>query len=428
MTPQEKHQLELPVPEESSLPQLFETPEKRHLLDHFIVLAKRKSFILYFTGAAAVLIVAYSLTMPTFYQATVKLLPPQQGQSFASAMLEQAGSLAPLLGAMGGSSSLLKNPNDLYITMLRSRTVTDDLVNRFSLMTRYKAKMREDARKHLVGLTEISSGKDNVIVISVEDTDPKFASQVANAYVDELEALTKNFAITDAGRRRRFFQDEVKDATAHLQVAEEDLKKTEQETGIVEPEGQARGMLQAYTTLQAQVTAKEYEIASMSSYAAPNNPELLRAQRELEELRIQMDIMQKGQSGPPIGRIDLGKIPEKQKQFLDKYREFLYRNTLLQLMLKQYEAARVDEAKDFALIQVLDSAIPPERKSRPHRAIICISVTFLGFLVACLWAFWRESVQHAKEDPQYLARLELLKFYLRRKNRSEDGSRQQRSI
>jgi tyrosine-protein kinase Etk/Wzc len=421
MTPHQKSQLEIAVPEETALPQLFETSEKKHFLDHFIVLAKRKRFIFYFTGAVAVLIVAYSLTMPTFYQATAKLLPPQQGQSFATTMLEQAGSLAPLLGAMGGGS-LLKNPNDLYIAMLRSRSVGDDLIDKFSLMQRYKAKKRTDARDRLAGLSEISSGKDNVINIAVEDTDPKMAAQIASAYVDELGALTRKFAVTDAGRRRRFFENEVKDATDHLQAAEDELRKTEHETGIIEPESQTRGMLQAYETLRAQVTAKEYEIASISAFAAPDNPDLVRARGELEELRGQMAKMQNGVGDAPIGRIELQTIPEKQKQFLDKYREFLYRNTLQQLMLKQYQAARVDEAKDFALIQVLDPALPPERKSRPHRAIICISVTFLGFLVACFWSFWREGVERSKEDPQYLARLQLLKFYLRRKSKREDNS------
>jgi uncharacterized protein involved in exopolysaccharide biosynthesis len=333
-------------------------------------------------------------------------------------MLEQAGSLAPLLGAMGGKD-LLKNPNDLYIAMLRSRTVADRLIDRFSLMTRYKAKMRDDARKHLAGLSEIASGKDNVISIAVEDTDPKMAAEMANEYVDELERMTKTLAVTDASKRRVFFEREVKTATDQLQAAEQDLKKTEQETGIVQIDNQSKVMFQAYADVRAQLTEKELEIESMRSFAAPENPDLIRAERERDALRGQVTSMEKGQGGPPIGDIALEKVPEKALKYYDKYREVTYHTALLQLMLKQYEAARVDEAKDFALIQVLDPAIPPERKSRPHRAIICISFTLLAFLVACLWVYFREAVQRAKEDPQYLERLQLLKFYLGRRRRAE---------
>lgn len=420
MTPQEKNQLELSVAEEASLPQLFEGAEKRHILDYFIVLARRKRFVLYFTLAVAVITVGLSLLMTTFYQATVRIMPPQQGQSFASAMLEQLGGLAPLLGAAGGKD-LLKNPNDLYIAMLRSRTVADDLIDRFSLMTRYHATLREDARKHLAGLSEIGSAKDGTISVAVEDPDPKVSAAIANAYVNELEKLTQTLAVTDASKRRIFFEREVKTANEQLEAAEEELKKTELETGIIQIDSQSKVAFQAYADLRAQAAMTEIEIQSMEVYATPENPDLVRLQRQLGALRSQIAGMEKGQGGPPVADMALEKVPEKKKKYLDKFREVTYRNALVQLMLKQYEAARVDEAKDFALIQTLDAAQPPERKSRPHRGIICISFTLLGFLVACLWVYLSDGVQRAKEDPQYLARLQLLKFYLWHRRRADES-------
>lgn len=415
MTPQEKSQLELSVSEESALPRLFEAAQRNHFLDHFIVLARHKFFILSFTSAVAVLSVGISLFMSNYYQATAKLLPPQQGSSFASAMLDQLGGLAPLVGAAAGGKDLLKNPNDLYIAMLRSRTVADRIIDRFSLMTAYKSKMREDARKQLAELSEISVGKDGVISISVEDYDRMQAAAMANAYVDELEKLTKTLAVTDATKRRIFFERESKVANDQLETAELELKKTQEATGIFQMDSQSRVMLQAYADARAGLTEKELEIESMRSFATPENPELVRAERERDALRAEVAGLEKGQGGSPIGDIALNKVPEKALKYFDKLREVTYRNALLQLMLKQYEAARVDEAKDFALIQVLDSALPPERKSRPHRAIICLSFTFLAFLIACSWIYFREAMQRAKEDPQYLARLQLLKFYLSRK-------------
>lgn len=418
MTPQEKNQLELPVADETPLSQLLETSEETYLLDHFIVLARRKSFIFRFVSIGALLTVGFSLLLNTYYQATTKIMPPQQGQSFASAMLDQIGGLAPLLGTVGGKD-LLKNPNDLYVAMLKSQTVADHLVDRFSLMTRYKTKFRVDARKRLAGLSEITAGKDGVISVSVEDTDPKVAAEIANAYMDELEKLTKTLAVTDASKRRIFFEREAKIALEQLEVAELDLKKTQEATGIVQIDNQSKVIFQAYADVRAALTAKEIEIESMRAFATPDNPDLIRLEHEKDALRAQVAAMEKGQGGSPIGDIALEKVPERALKYYDKLREVTYHNALLQLMLKQYQAARVDEAKDSALIQVLDPAFPPERKSRPHRSIICLIFTFLTFLVACLWVYFRESMQRAKEDPQYLARFQLLKFHLRRKRRVE---------
>src|SRR5215510_4212172 len=172
MTPQGKKQLEPPVPEEVSLPTLFEGQETGHLLEPLIILAKHKFLILYIVGATAVGSLILALVLPNYYTANAKLLPPQQGQSFASAMLDQLGALGPLLGAAGGKD-LLKNPNDLYVAMLHSRTVADNIIDRFSLMSVYGKRLREDARKKLDSRTEITARKDGVISISVEDRDPR---------------------------------------------------------------------------------------------------------------------------------------------------------------------------------------------------------------------------------------------------------------
>ena len=121
-----------------------------------------------------------------------------------------------------------------------------------------------------------------------------------------------------------------------------------------------------------------------------------------------------------MGDIPLEKVPEKEVQYLDKLREVTYHTALLQLMLKQYEIARIDEAKDSTLIQTLDKALPPERRSWPHRSLMVLAFTFMAFILAALWSYALEALERAKEDPQYLARLQLLKFYLTRRRRSED--------
>jgi tyrosine-protein kinase Etk/Wzc len=416
MTPQDKKGLDLRVAEEVpvpvELPAIFENRDQGRFLDPLIILAKHKNFILYFVVAAIVLSVAGSLAMTTYYTAEVRILPPQQGQSFASAMLDQLGALAPLIGGASGGLGL-KNPSDIYVDMLKSRAVADNLIDRFQLMNRYSKKLREDTRKRLENLTEINAGKDGVITIAVDDNDPAKAAEIANAYVEELTKLTKNLALTDAGKRRLFFEAEAEKAKEDLSAAEHALKETQERTGIVQLDSQARVMLESYAMLQAQVTNKQVEIDAMRAYATPNNPDLIRKEQELNALRAELNRYKGGLGGGPIGDIALEKVPAKMLEYVDKLREVKYREALLQILLKQYEIARIDEGRDSAVIQVFDKAQPPQRKSRPHRGLIVISVTLLGLVVACLSAYGLEALERAKDQPQHLARLQLLKFYLR---------------
>lgn len=418
MTPQEQNQLELPVVDEVSLPPMFEGRQKTQFLEPFIVLAKHKFLILYAVAATAVASLIVALLIPWYYTANTKILPPQQGQGFASAMMDQIGALAPLLSAAGGKD-LLKNPNDLYVAMLHSRTVADDVIDRFALMKVYGKKRKEDTRKRLNELTEIVAGKDGVISVAVEDRDPQRASDMANFYIIELEKLTKTLAITDAAKRRIFFEREAKVAQEQLEAAELELKKTQEATGIIQLDSQSKVIFQAYADLKAEATEKQIEIDSMRSYATADNPDLLRLEHERDALRSQIAAMEKGQGGPPIGDVALERVPERALKYLDKAREVGYRNALLQLLLKQYEAARVDEARDYALIQVLDPALRPEKKSWPIIWIVVLISSILALLLAIGWACLKEAIEHSREDPQHLAQWQLLKFYLSRGQKSE---------
>ena len=420
MTPLDKKELELPLAEELPLaklappvemPSIFESRDQSRFLDPLIVLAKHKRFVLSVVLGAIGLSVSGSLLMSTYYTGEVRILPPQQGQSFASAMLDQLGALAPLIGASGGGLGL-KNPSDVYVDMLKSRVVADNLIDRFQLQSRYDKKVKEDARKRLESLSEITAGKDGVITVDVDDTDPAKAAEIANAYVDELGKLTKRLAITDAGKRRLFFEAEAAKANDELKQAEIALKATQEKTGIVQLDSQARVMLESFAMLQAQVSAKQVEIDAMRSYATPNNPDLIRKEQELSALRTELARYKEGMGGSPIGDIALEKVPAKMLEYVDKLREVKYREALLQVLLKQYEIARIDEGRDAAVIQIFDQAQAPHRKSRPHRGLIVLSCTLLAMVLASLGAYGLEALERARENPQHLARMQLLKFYL----------------
>ncbi|HEY6351153.1 MAG TPA: Wzz/FepE/Etk N-terminal domain-containing protein [Candidatus Angelobacter sp.] len=417
MTPQEKSELELPVPEDVAIPSVLDEREKRRFPESLIIVAKHKFFIVCFVAGVAVLSAVVSMFLTKIYTANARILPPQQSQSIASAMLSQLGPLAPMLMGGAGGALGMHNPNDMYVAMLRSRTVADDLIDRFDLMNVYRQKLRVEARKRLAVATEITAGlKDNIISISVEDPDAQRSSNLANGYVEELEKLTKTLSVTDAGKRRLFFEREAKSANDELANAEQELKLTEEKTGIIQLDNQSRVMLQAYADLRAQVTVKEVQVQAMRSFATPENPDLLRSESELAALRTQLARMEQGARSGAV--VPLEKVPGVALEYVRKFREVKYREALLELMLKQYEIARIDESKDSSIIQVLDKALPPEKRSWPPRTVLVMVCTFLALMVAISAVLVREKAQRTMEEPQFAAQFQLFRYYLRGRHKS----------
>lgn len=407
MAPREETKFELGVAE--PLIEHVETPTAR-FPEPLVILAKRKSFILIFAGSVAVLSIVISLFLKNNYTANSKILPPQQTQSMSTtAMLNQLGPLA----ALAGSSLGLHNPSDIYVSMLRSRTVEDSLVSRFDLMKVYKSKMRGDALRSLEDHALIQSGKDGVISISVEDHDPNRAAEMANAYVDELEKLTKVLAVTEAGKRRIFFEHEVQLAMDDLSKSELALKQTQEKTGLIMLDPQARAIIDEVTSLRAQIAAGEVEIQEMRSFATQENPELLRAEQQLAAMKVQLQKLERGQGNRLDADVPIENVPTAGLEYLRRLRDVKYHEALFELLAKQYEAAKIDEARDSLLVQQLDKAIPPDRKSGPYRALIVLGSTFFAILLAVVIAFARERLEQAREDPQFAARLQLFRYYLR---------------
>lgn len=407
MAPREETKFELGVAE--PLIEHVETPTAR-FPEPLVILAKRKSFILIFAGSVAVLSIVISLFLKNNYTANSKILPPQQTQSMSTtAMLNQLGPLA----ALAGSSLGLHNPSDIYVSMLRSRTVEDSLVSRFDLMKVYKSKRRGDALRSLEDHALIQSGKDGVISISVEDHDPNRAAEMANAYVEELEKLTKVLAVTEAGKRRIFFEHEVQLAMDDLSKSELALKQTQEKTGLIMLDPQARAIIDEVTSLRAQIAAEEVEIQEMRSFATQENPELLRAEQELAAMQAQLQKLERGQGNRFAADVPIENVPTAGLEYLRKLRDVKYHEALFELLAKQYEAAKIDEARDSLLVQQLDKAIPPDRKSGPYRALIVLGSTFFALLLAVVIAFARERLEQAREDPQFAARLQLFRYYLR---------------
>jgi len=388
-------------------------PYECRVLDLLIILSRRKPLILRATLAAALLAGMVSLLLPNRYTATANILPPQQSQSLAASMIGQLGPLGPM-AAMAQKDLGLKNPNDLYVGMLRSRTAEDALIRRFDLRRVYRDKKMSDARHDLENASSIVLGKEGFVSISVEDKDPSRTSQIANAYVDELRQLTQDLAVTEAGQRRLFFERQLELAKNNLADAEQALKETEQKTGLIQLDGQAKAIIESVVKLRALMAAKEVELHAMRLFSTEQNPDVMLGEQQLSGLRAQLALMEKQSSGPAdiqvsASSVPSGNVPEAGLQYVRKLREVKYAEAMFELLAKQYEAARLDEAKTAAVIQVLDPAIEPDRKSSPERTWMVVIATLLGLFGSVGYVLSSEALGRMRLNPDVNERLTMLK-------------------
>ncbi len=378
------------VDEIRSAARLSPDEDEISLLDLVVVLAENIRLLVFGSLAAgmAALGIAFLIT-PTF-TATTKILPPQQQQSASSLLASQLGALSGLAGAAGLN---LKNPSDLYVAIIKSRTIADRMVDRFKLLEIYGEKFRQHARKKLAGATNVSAGKDGLITIEVDDDDPKRAADMANAYVEELTRLNDGLAITEAQQRRAFFEKQ-------LRTTSDSLKSTQLalgETGVPEtlikssPEAVVAGIAQ----LKARISAQEVKVSTMRAYLTEQAPELQLASSELASLQAQLTQVEKDQPA---------KGSQRRAEYLNRFRDFKYQETLFELLAKQYEAARLDESREGSL-QVVDVAVPPELKSKPKKALIAVLTTLAAGALLTLYVFLRESMRSARHDADSASKL-----------------------
>jgi uncharacterized protein involved in exopolysaccharide biosynthesis len=411
----EKAEVHVRVAEEAPAVERSGEVENIRFPEPLIVLAKRKSFIFKFVGVALILSIITVFLLPKTYTAKAKIMPPQQNQSMgAMAALSQLGPLAALAGQGMG----LRTPSDLYVALLRSDTVAYGLIDRFSLMSVYGKKLRIDTRRRLEDRSDIIAGKEGVISISVDDRSPQRAADLANGYVEELEKLTKTLNMTEAGKRRLFFEREVKIANDDLANAEVALKQTQEKTGLILLDSQSKAMIESVTSLRAGIASQEVKVQAMRSFATTENPDLVLAEQELATMRAQLDRLERGRGKRSIADVAIENVPTVGLEYIRKLRDVKYHEALFQLLAKQYEAAKVDEARDTLFVQQLDKALRPEKHSSPKRFIAVLVATILALLLAIMAAFYLENIERANEDPQFAARLQLFQFYLRGRQKS----------
>jgi uncharacterized protein involved in exopolysaccharide biosynthesis len=302
--------------------------------------------------------------LPPIFTAQTVIMPPQQ-QNGAAAALGALGALGALAG--GG----LKNSTDQYIGLMQSATVSDRLIDRFKLMQVYDVQYRMDARRLLLKNVAINGGKkDGLITVAVDDEDPQRAADIANAYVDQLRQMTNTLAVSEAQQRRQFFEHKLGETKERLTQAQVALQAGGFNSGALraEPKAAAEG----YARVRAELTAAEIKLQTLRSALADGAPEVRQQQIVVTALRTELSRQEKTEQ-----------VVDNDPGYISRYREYKYQETLFELYAKQFELARADEGREGALIQVVDVATAPEKKSKPQRALLALGAAFLaGFVLA----------------------------------------------
>jgi tyrosine-protein kinase Etk/Wzc len=334
---------------------------------------------------------------PTF-TAKTQFLPPQQ-QSSAVNMLASLGAL----GGLGGLASVatgLKNPADQYIAFLKSVSMQNALIERFNLVAKYQVKLKTDARLVLTGSVQITSGKDGLISVEVNDIDPNFAAELANAHVEELRNLLGRLALTEAQQRRMFFEKQLAQTKDNLAKADLALKLTGINSSALKLS--PASALDAVARLKAGVSVQEVKLGTMRNYLTESSPDFKQAVSELAALKSQLAKAEKEEPSSP-GASD----------YVARYRDFKYYENMFELFAKQFELAKVDESREGAVIQVLDIAVAPERKSKPKKALIAIIAGLSSGLLLLLFVFIRNALNTALQNKDNQKRLNKIQASLK---------------
>jgi len=244
----------------------------------------------------------------------------------------------------------------------------------------------------------------------VDDKDPKRAAELANGYVEEFRKLSATLAITEAARRRLFFEQQLQQAKDNLTTAENAMAKTQQSTGVLQIDSQARALIESAAVLRAQVVAKQVEIEGMRSFATDDNPNLVLAKQELAALEAQLNRVAGSQQdlGSDIN-LSKGRVTQAGMEYVRRFRELKYQETVFELLAKEFEVAKLDEAREGSIIQVVDAPVVPDKKSFPPRTLIVLASAILSFFVAAFWVMMRQRFALAAELPENRQRLRLIR-------------------
>ena len=358
------------------------------LTDMLTWLGEKKVLILSVTVLAALAALVVAMLLPPIYTArTTFLAPGSQQQSGSSAALAALGSLGGLAGSIAA-----KSPDELYVALLKSDSVQRALADRFDLKTHYDVGSYEALRRALPNYIRVSSDKKSgVIVVEVDDKDAKFAADLANAHEGEVTRLLARLAVSEAQLRRAFFEKQLQETKNNLIKAEQTLRAVQEKSGVIVLDKQAEALISGAALVRAQITEREVQLKVLRTSATEQNPAVMQLNSELRALRSELARMESAQGGAAGSAVDMpvGKLPEAAVDYVRARRELKLQETLLESMVRQYEIAKLDEAKEGPALQQVDVALPPDYKAKPARALIVGASTLIALVLVSIWVVLR---------------------------------------
>jgi uncharacterized protein involved in exopolysaccharide biosynthesis len=359
------------------------------------------------TLAAAVLTAVTVCVIPPSYTATAVILVPQPSMGSAAALMSALGG-GGTVAALSGSEGQLASPAETYMGVLASRTVADDLIAEFDLKTVYRERSLYATRNALKHHTRLEAARGFLVRISVEDHDARRAAAIANAYVDALWQVNKRLALTTGAQRRLFFEQQVELERKPLADAEDAFREIQQKTGVIELAGQEELTLRSIAQLHAEIQARELQIQILRTTATEQNTDVQKLESEIAGLKTQLQQAEGSAGDADDGTfVPAGKLPQAGLEYLRRARDLRYHEALYELLLRQSEQARVEEAKDPALIQVVDPAIPPDKRSWPPRTLLvllaAVGAAFMLTGFVPMRAEWRRMIADPANGPHWMA-------------------------
>jgi tyrosine-protein kinase Etk/Wzc len=338
-----------------------------------------------------------TLATPKIYESVATVLAPRESRT--DGLLSGLAAVSGLLVQAPAPALPSLTPNrDVLTSVLRSRTMAGELVERFGLQARYRSRHVDDAIATLRRTTTVSVSKEGVISVAVEDTDPRLAAQMANFYLDELDRVVARFGMGEASRQRRFLTEQLARAKAQLDTAEDGLRRFQEDNRAIVLQEQTRGAIEAAARLKAEILAEEVQLGVLRDFATDANPEVVVRRRRIDEMNRQLARMQHGQGpartttgGEPRDySVPFSRVPEVGLELARLTRDVKVQESLVTILTQQVEQARIAEAKDIPVVQILDRAVPAARHSKPRLPLNLALAAVIGLLVGFGLAYLRD--------------------------------------
>jgi uncharacterized protein involved in exopolysaccharide biosynthesis len=375
------------------------------LWDHRRILAR-------VTAIALILSLVTAFVLPKQYESTARIMPPDSSgggsaifAALAGRVLGGGSSGASGLSSLAGSLLGARNTSALFVDLLQSGTISGHLIDRFQLQHVYHKRYRVDTAKRLARRTSISDDKKSgVISITVEDTDPRRARDLAQGYLNELNLLLNRTSTSSAHQERIFIEGRLKGVEADLERAQQELSVFSSTHTTLDIKEQTRAMVDAGAKLQAELIVGQSELDSLRQIYGSSNIRVRAAQARVSDLQHELEKMS-GSSAPlppdsdagsnssapsTAGQSDelypsLRQLPRLAVPFADLYRRVKVQETVFELLTQQYEISRIEEAKDVPVVSVIDAPGIPEKKSWPPRLLLTLLLT--AFVTAATAAY-----------------------------------------